>query len=134
MKAQSTGAVEVHGITEGMIAKKRTFQHKEEQRKVLELLKSGILVAHNATYELKWFRQKLDGFAEAEKKGEIKVIDTKNIVNRVLTETPNARLSSFAEYYGIPYEDAHRAYNDSVMMSKALTRFLADPFNKNSQN
>lgn len=133
LKAQSTGAVEVHGITEGMIAKKRTFQHKEEQRKVLETLKSGILVAHNAPYELKWFRQKLDGFAEAEAKGEIRVIDTKNIVNRVLTDTPNARLSSFAEYYDIPYEDAHRAYNDSVMMSKALTRFLADPFKKKTQ-
>lgn len=132
MKATSTGAVEVHGITEGMIAKKRTFQHKEEQKKVLGLLKSGILVAHNANYEVKWLRQELEGFAEAEKRGEIKVLDTKSLTYRLLTSTKNSTLNSFVENYGRPYVNAHRAYNDSAMMGDALTDFLKDPFRKNS--
>lgn len=126
LAATGTGAVEVHGITEGMIAKKRTFRHKEEQKKVLDMLKSGIMVAHNLPYERKWLRLHLDGFAEAERKGEIVGLDTKNLTQRLLTNTKNNKLSSFTEYYGIPYVDAHRAHNDAVMMAKGLTRFISD--------
>lgn len=122
--AQSTGQVNVHQITEGMIAKKRTFGHKEEQAKMLATLKSGIMVAHNAGFEKEWFMQHLDGFAEAYKKGEIQILDTKNLAYRVTTNTPDAKLESFTANYGIPYVNAHRAYFDAQMMGEALTRFI----------
>ncbi len=121
-----TGPVHVHNITPGMIAKKRSFSHPEVQKQLLDKLKSGILVSHNAPYEKKWLRQHLNGFAEAERKGEIKYIDTMQIVSKLLPETPNASLRSFVEHYGIAYENAHRAYNDVKMQGEALGRFLKD--------
>lgn len=124
LKATNTGMVNVHGITEGKIAKKRTFRHPEEQKKLLKTLKSGIMVSHNASFERRWLRQHLDGFAKAEARGEIRVIDTKNLTQRLLTKTPNATLQSFCEEQGIPYENAHRAYNDAAMMGEGLDKFL----------
>jgi putative phage-type endonuclease len=121
-----TGAVDVHGITPGMIAKKRTFMHPEEQRKMLTLLKSGITVAHNAGFEKQWLRMNLKGFKEAEETGEIRILDTKTLTSRLLTKTPNATLKSFCENYEIPYENAHRAYNDAVMMGEGLDGMLKD--------
>lgn len=125
-KGIGTGPVHVHHITEGMIAKKRTFSHPEVQKELLTKLKAGIVVSHNAPYEKKWLRQHLNGFAAAERAGEIKYIDTMQIVSKLLPETPNASLQSFSEYYGIPYENAHRAYNDTKMQGEAFARFLND--------
>jgi DNA polymerase III epsilon subunit-like protein len=125
LAAQSTGATEVHGITEGKIAKKRSFQHAEEQKKLLKTLKSGIMVAHNAPFEKRWLSQHLDGFAEALRKGQIQILDTKSLTTRMVTSTPNAKLSSFCEEFGIKYENAHRAYNDAEMMGRGLDGLLS---------
>ena len=121
-----TGAVEIHNITPGMVAKKRGFSHPEEQKALLEKLKTGTLVAHNAAYERKWLRQHLDGFAAAERRGEINIIDSMQIVSKLLPHTPNSSLKSFVENYGIKYEAAHRAYNDVKMQGEAFDHFLSE--------
>jgi DNA polymerase III epsilon subunit-like protein len=124
LAAQGTGSIDVHGITEGKIAKKRAFRHAEEQKKLLKTLKSGIMVSHNASFEKRWLSQHLDGFAEAVRKGQIQILDTQTLTSRMLTDTPNAKLSSFCEHFGIKYENAHRAYNDASMMGQGLDKLL----------
>lgn len=122
LEGNGTGAVDVHQITAGMIAKKRQFSHPEVQKEVLAKLKSGILLAHNASFEVRWLRQHLNGFAAAEKAGEIKVIDSMFLSRHFMPETPNNKLKSFVEYFKIPYENAHRAYNDAEMMAQGYER------------
>ena len=122
LDGNGTGAVNVHGITAGKIAKKRQFSHSVVQKEVLEKLKSGILLAHNASFEVRWLRQHLKGFAEAERRGEIKVLDTMSLSRRFVSETANNKLKSFVEHFGVPYANAHRAYNDAEMMAVGYER------------
>lgn len=126
LQGVGTGAVEVHGITPGKIAKKARFysnteKSKQHQKEVLETLKSGIMLAHNAQYEIRWLRQHLDGFAEAYRKGQIKVLDTMSLSRRLVPETDNNKLESLVEHFGMPYENAHRAYEDANMTRKAFS-------------
>jgi DNA polymerase III epsilon subunit-like protein len=116
----AVGEVSVHHITPGMIAKKRQFSHPEVQRQVLEQLKGGVLVAHNALFERKWLRQHLNGFAEAERRGEIQILDTMRLTERLLPEAPSNRLESMCKVFGIPYVGAHRAKVDADLMGDAL--------------
>jgi DNA polymerase III epsilon subunit-like protein len=123
LTATGTGAVEVHGITESTIAKKARFNQPEPQRQLLEKLKSGVMLAHNANFEVRWLRQHLDGFWAAERRGEIKVLDSMRLSRRLLMDTKNDTLETFAERFGVPYVDAHRAFNDALIMEKAYDKF-----------
>ena len=126
LAATGTGPVEVHQITSGMIAKKRQFSHPEEQKALLDKLKQGTLLAHNASFEIRWLKLHLDGFADALKKGEIKFLDTMPLTKKFHPDTADNRLSSFVGEYGIKYENAHRAYNDAAMMAEAYESFRHD--------
>lgn len=123
----AVGAVDVHGINIGMIANKRQFSHPEVQAEVLERLKQGIMVSHNANFEKAWLRQNLDGFWEAERKGEIQVLDTMYLTQRFLHDAPSNKLEAMVEFFGDKYENAHRAYSDGNMQGTAffkLTQWL----------
>lgn len=122
MAGIGTGPVDVHKITNTMVAKKRNFLHPEEQKSLLKKLTSGILVAHNAQFELSWLRQHLKGFAEAERAGKIRVLDTMSLSRRFVPETKDNRLESFAGNFGIDYVNAHRAYSDAAMTGLAVER------------
>lgn len=124
LEGSGTGAVHVHGITEGKIAKKRQFSHPEVQKEVLQQLKSGIMVSHNAPFEISWLSQHLEGFANAYRKGEIQVMDTMDLTIRFMPETKNNKLESFCNAFGIEYVDAHRAHNDAAMMADGLAGFF----------
>lgn len=125
--ARGTGQSEVHGITTTQIAKKRQFLNPNEGASVLRTLKtSGIMLAHNASFERRWLSTHVPGFADAVKKGQIRILDSMKLSRRLLTDVPNDKLSSFTARYNVPYTGAHRAYNDSEMMSYAYERMLRE--------
>lgn len=127
LMVRGTGNIDVHGISESQIAKKRTFLNPKEGYAVLtQLTQVGIMLAHNATFEKRWLFTHVPGFADAVKRGKIRILDSKNLSKRILTDVPNNTLEAFTARYNVPYKGAHRAYNDAEMMSYAYERFLRE--------
>jgi putative phage-type endonuclease len=125
--ARGTGNIDVHGISASQIAKKRTFLNPNEGAAVLsQLTRVGIMQAHNAPFEKRWFSTHIPGFADAVKKGKIRILDTRLLSKRLLPDVPNDKLESFTARYNVPYTGAHRAYNDAEMMSYSYERFLRE--------
>lgn len=127
LQARGTGRIDVHGISASQIAKKRTFLNPSEGEAVMKQLRStGLMLAHNAPFEKRWFNTHVPGFADAVKSGKIKILDTRLLSKRILSDVPDNSLESFTARYNIPYQGAHRAYNDAEMMSYAYERFLRE--------
>lgn len=125
--ARGTGNSEVHGITEGKVAKKRQFLNPQEGDSVLRLLvRNRIMLAHNASFEDRWLKTHVAGYADAVKRKRIRVLDSMKLSRRLLADAPNDKLESFTERYKIPYTGAHRAYRDSEMMCYGYERLLRE--------
>ena len=120
----STGMVDVHRITPEMLKDKPPFEEPQFQKDLLDMLTSGVMVAHNAGFEKQWLAVNLKGFAEAMDKGGIRVLDTRMLTWKFMMDAPDNTLESFAEYNGIPYEGAHAATQDTIIMMRALWRFM----------
>lgn len=133
-EAVGTGWVEGHGITMGSIAKQRNFLNPESQAETLEQLKDGIMVAHNASYERAFFRLHLKGFAEAERAGQIKILDTMKLTQYLLPDTKNNTLQELSNKYGIEYINAHRAGNDARFMTEALVELEKELYKEHKVN
>ena len=82
------------------------------------------MVAHNAGFEKQWLAVNLKGFAEAIDKDGIRILDTRMLTWKFIMDAPDNTLESFAEYNGIPYEGAHAATQDTIIMMRALWRFM----------
>lgn len=117
------GLTDIHRISYDMIEGKAEFGDNETQTTVLELLKSGVLVAHNASFEKEYLIVNLDGFAEALDAGEIQILDTRQLTTQLMLDSKDNSLNSFAEDNGIPYEGAHAALVDTEMMMLGLWNF-----------
>jgi DNA polymerase III epsilon subunit-like protein/predicted phage-related endonuclease len=117
-----TGMQDVHKIAPEDIRGKRPFTHPEVQKEVMEMMKGGVMLAHNKPFETKWLNQYLDGFHDA----KIPAIDTMHISRYQVPETPNNKLESFSEHNGIPYVDAHSALPDARMTVDALFNHLSN--------
>lgn len=124
----SVGETSIHRITEEKIAGVKTFDDPDTQREILAHLKSGILVAHNADFEDRFLTVNLAGYAEARDAGEIRILDTKDLVTYIMVDSKDNSLQSFAEDNGIPYIGAHAATTDTMMMLEALKNFQQTMF------
>lgn len=116
-----TGWEEVHHISTDMVRGKTKFKDPAEQKTVLETLRGRIVIAHNAAYEKTWMRKHVEGFVEAERKGEIRFLDTMRLARYFSPNAPTNKLEHFTADNGVEYENAHRAYADVGMMRDALT-------------
>lgn len=115
-----TGSQDVHGITLSQISKRRKFIHPDEQKRLLDIMKTGPVLAHNGLrFERAWFRQHISGYFEAEKRGEIRMLDSAKLTQWLVPSRTN-KLSDFTSKNGIVYENAHRAHSDALMTAKAL--------------
>lgn len=119
----NVGDTSIHRITEDMIHGSEPFEDDNTQSKVLEYLKRGVVVAHNASFEDRFLMVNLKGYAEARDAGEIRILDTREIATRLMIESENSSLESFAEDNGVPYVGAHAATTDTIMMMEALRNF-----------
>lgn len=119
-RTYGTGNVGVHGISTEAVSDKPVFSNPATQRALMDqMISSRDLVAHNVAFERQWLRVHLDGFAKAEARGDIRFIDTRD-VTMYATDAPGNSLEDFCEDNGVSYEGAHRAYQDTEMMMKAL--------------
>lgn len=118
------GAEDVHHISIEMIAKQKRFaNNKDLHKKILNLLRGNVLVAHNAAYELGFLATWLPGFAKMVDEGEIFILDTMNLTKWYLGGENN-KLETFCNELGIKYENAHRSLQDTNMMMQALFNFV----------
>lgn len=123
LEGLGVGDTSIHRITSEMIEGVKPFDDPEIQKEILSYLKSGVIVAHNAGFEDRFLTVNLAGYAEARDAGEISILDTKEIVTRLMLDSDSNSLESFAEDNGIPYVGAHAATTDTLMMMTALRKF-----------
>ena len=123
LEGLNVGDTSIHRITSDMIENVKPFDDPEIQKEILDYLKSGVIVAHNAGFEDRFLTVNLAGYAEARDAGEISILDTKEIVARLMLDSDSNSLESFAEDNGIPYVGAHAATADAIMMMTALRKF-----------
>lgn len=123
IKGVGVGLTEIHRITDDMLKDKAPFEDKKTQKKILKSLTSGVIVAHNATFEKEFLAVNLQGFAEALDNGEVQILDTKQLVTNLMLDSEDNSLNSFAEDNGVPYAGAHAATTDTIMMMEALRNF-----------
>ena len=99
------------------------------QGQLLDALESAPFVAHNAPFEDSWFRQCVDGYAEAKRDGLIKIIDSRKISQRLDPydgKTDN-KLQSYARRWGALSADEnerHLGLQDTEIMLVSLRRHL----------
>ena len=125
-RVNGTGEQDVHNIGVEDIEGKQRFDSPEVQKRMQEImgLDKGdtVMLAHNAGFEKRWLSQNLDGFHKA----QLPTIDTMRLARQFDHHTKDNTLSEFAPAHGVPYENAHRAYDDAAMTQKAYENFLAD--------
>lgn len=135
-----TGPVDVHQIEPKDIVGLKTFEDPEVQKRIGAILndRDTIFVAHNDAFENAYLSEHLDGYWEARspksgenirrmyETGEMKpapCIDTRMVSAFLCHSTENNRLATFTEGNGIPYENAHHAFEDAHMTYRALESF-----------
>lgn len=121
------GATNVHHITPERLIGKGLFE--EDAAEILELLMDSTLVAHNAGFEDRFLSANLPGYIEAKAEGRITILDTRKVAKYLMPRSSDNTLQSFAEDNGIPYEGAHAAGQDALMMMRALMRLQKTIYN-----
>ena len=120
-KVYGTGAEHIHNITVDEISGRPIFVNDvENAQKIIDMLSGGVMVAHNASYEVSQLTHNLFGFARMLNNKDIEVLDTRAVSMYFLPQTPNNSNQSFVESSGNVYENAHRALSDAEMTLSAL--------------
>ncbi len=104
---------ELTGITDEMVAD--APPEAEAVRAFLDFAGDGILVAHNASFDIGFIRR------VAEKEGyqfTNTYVDTVAMSRYVNSELQRHRLDVLAEYYGLGEFNHHRAYDDAAVLAK----------------
>ena len=91
--------------------------------RIVPLLESGLLVAHNAVFDLGVLKRCLRDYG-IEWRRYTRYVCTVQMGRRVLPQVSH-KLNVLCEYYGIPL-DHHRAASDSRACAQILLRYLAD--------
>ncbi|AVP49036.1 PolC-type DNA polymerase III [Williamsoniiplasma luminosum] len=105
---------ELTGITDEMLEDKPTIE--EIFPTIYDLIKDGILVAHNASFDFNFLNSHAQKLGYPELKNT--VIDTLSIARSVYPTLKNYRLGTVAKKTGIIYDDrdAHRADYDADIL------------------
>lgn len=114
----------VHGIDDRMVSIAPTIEDINED--VLALLHNRIVVAHNAVFEQRFLNSELNGRNLTANN----FLDTLKYA-RLITPTENHKLGTIADFYGVPYVDAHTAMGDVIVTRQVLSKML--PSNPNAQ-
>lgn len=124
------GLTDIHGINPDDLDGCPVFTDPVVQEEISSMINmpNSILVAHNDDFEIKWLNTYLNGFRETynniNKEPINGRLDTRALSMAFLHSAPNSKLSTFTEWNGIPYENAHRAFDDAVMTRDALNNFI----------
>ncbi len=109
------------GISEDSVWHSPTFP--ELWPRLRPMLESGLLVAHNAVFDLGVLKKCLQGYGIAWK-SYVRYLCTVQMGRRVLAGRGH-KLNELCEYYGIPLRH-HQADSDSRACAEILLRYIRD--------
>ena len=112
--------VELTGITPEMVAHQPTFPRLWE--KLEPLMDSGLLIAHNAPFDMGVLGKCLRGYGIVWRP-QVAYACTCQMSRRLLPELPNHRLNTLCDYLHLGL-DHHRAGSDSRACAEILLHFL----------
>ncbi|MDB4990277.1 MAG: polymerase epsilon subunit [Myxococcaceae bacterium] len=124
-------AMNVHGITDAMVAEAPRFEHVAEELR--QALIGHLPVAYNATFDRKFMHAEMAraaaaGVAAAEHvpatDGGVTWVDPLVWVRELMAEEKSKRLGDICERLGIPLDDAHRAWADAEATGKVLLHLV----------
>ncbi len=110
----------IHGITDSMVRNSPSFGGVAPR--LLDMLESSVLVAHNAEFDLGFLREELSRVGM--RLPDLPVVDTLAIAKRNWKFQSN-RLGSIAAELNISNEGWHRALADVEMTRKIFEHFIA---------
>lgn len=113
--------IRIHGITPEMVAGAPTFP--ELWRLLGPVFQTGILVAHNAAFDLGVLRKLMNRHAICQPNATY--VCTYQMSRRLLPKLPNHKLNTISDYMGISLNH-HDAGSDSFACGEILNRLLAD--------
>ncbi|MFF4259691.1 TerD family protein [Streptomyces sp. NPDC001663] len=115
------GPVHIHGLTPDRLAGAPTFEEVAPQ--VGELLRSRVLVAHNAQFDYDFLAHE---FAHVRSWVPVSRRLCTLALNRLVGPvTPDLKLGTLAEHYGVRQEKAHDAQDDVRVLSGILRGSLS---------
>lgn len=113
---------EINHITDEMV--KDAPLAKDALSSFVEFIKDGILIAHNATFDINFINSELE--REKFKTLGNKVIDTLNVVRWAYPLLGKYNLQLMARLMNVNVEDAHRAYDDARVCMEIFTKTIKD--------
>jgi DNA polymerase III epsilon subunit family exonuclease len=112
---RKVSATRIHKITDEMVKDAPTMYGIKDD--LIDLFKGRIIVAHNASFEKRFLNHELPEL----QLDNSNFLDTLTVARR-LTPTENHKLETVANYYGVPYTNAHTAMGDVIIMREVLIR------------
>src|SRR5512132_2722607 len=92
-------------------------------RRFLEFAGDGVLVAHNARFDLSFLDRETERLTGARLAGP--VVDTVGLARRLLAgRTPRAGLASLADFFGTDAQPCHRALPDAQATAEILVQLV----------
>jgi DNA polymerase-3 subunit epsilon len=116
---RDVGRSDIHGITAGFLRDAPRFE--EISGEVVNILNGGVLVAHNASFDLRFLKSEL--MREGRPFSEIDALCTLELMYASFPKGPR-KLVHCCEFLGIEIREAHCALDDALMTSELLHRLL----------
>jgi DNA polymerase III epsilon subunit family exonuclease len=120
--ARALAAQDIHGITEDML--KGAPSSAEVLPQMIDFLSNACLVAHNASFDIKFLAYEL-ALVGRRLHDETPVVDTVKMARAFLPHLTSYRLGYLATSLGINVGIAHRAEADTRILAQIFSRLLS---------
>ncbi len=111
------------GISDKMVANAPLFS--EIAAELLNFIGDGVLVAHNAAFDIKFLNSEISRAFKGCKVGNPHLC-TVRMARKLLPDLTNHRLHTIAEHFSIPIYNRHRAGGDALATAKIFINLLDD--------
>ena len=113
--------VEITGITSAMLRDQRTL--KEAMPDFARFCQGAVLVAHNASFDLAFFRR---AFKLIDEPFEFTTLDTLALARNQYPNFKSHKLGNICKMLGVSLTNAHRAVHDARATALVLMKMLAE--------
>ena len=116
----------VHGLSDEFL-EERGIAPEEAMRQFFDFVGTDVLlVAHNATFDLKMLRQECAKFDLCFDSEGVETCDTLALSRRLRKDLPNHKLATLVEALGIDGVNSHDALDDALACAGVLFKLLED--------
>lgn len=92
----------------------------------VDFFQDSVLVAHNATFDLRFLQAALRKTGMQEVIPKITIIDTLNLSRALLTNLKNHKLNTLAEHFQVSLKNHHRACDDAQATGEIFLKLLSE--------